>query len=225
MKDNLLMRLVPLAGTAYFALEVAGNGSIGKFPEADTPLAKLLPFYAAHHSGIARGGFLLHYAALALALFLITIWARIRQSAVNPIISGAALMGAAIAVASEFDGAAVYSTLGFIGGKPQAITPAALQSWHVTGAGSNLITGNGGLMILLLAVAAAGISAKVLPRWLAWPALAIGLLQLTPIGYSAEIVFWLWAGVTGVYLAIRPVALPDARVERPASASLAGSAP
>jgi hypothetical protein len=225
MKDNLLMRLVPLAGAAYFGLEVAGNGSIGKFPEATTPIAKLLPFYAAHHSGIARGGFLLHYAALALALFLITLWARIRQSGVNPIISGAALMGAAIAVAGEFDGAAVYSTLGFIGGKQPAIAPVALQSWHVNGAGSNLITGDGGLMILLLAVGAAGVAGKVLPRWLAWPALLIGLLQLTPIGYSAEIVFWLWAGVTGVYLAIRPVAQADAHVERQTSASFAGSAP
>jgi hypothetical protein len=36
-----LTRLVPLAGLVYLVLEVAGNGSIGKFPEGDTPIAKL----------------------------------------------------------------------------------------------------------------------------------------------------------------------------------------
>ncbi len=220
--NSRLTRLVPLAGVAYLVLEVAGNGSIGNFPGADTPIAKLVPFYAAHHSGIARGGFLLHYAALALALFLAALWARIRQNGVNPLVAGAALLGAAIAVAGEFDGAGVYSTLGFIGGKQQAIAPAALQSWHVNGAGGELITGDGGLMILLLAVAIAGIAGGALPRWLAWIALPLGLMQLTPIGFYAGAIFWLWAAVTGVYLAVRPGTAP-ARVEYPAAASLARS--
>lgn len=211
-------RLVPLAGLVYLGLEVAGNGSIGKFPEADTPIPKLLPFYAAHHSSIAAGGALLHYAALALAAFLAVVWVRVRQSGASPLLPAAVLVGAAIAVAGVFDEAGVYSMLGFIGGKQPVIAPAALQSWHVNGAGGELITGDGGLMILLLAVAAAG---NALPRWLRLPALVIGLVQLTPIGFQAELAFWVWAALTGIYLTIR-VDPATASAERPAASSLDG---
>lgn len=42
---NKLVRLVPLAGLVYLILEVAGNGSIGAFPDENTPLVKLETFY------------------------------------------------------------------------------------------------------------------------------------------------------------------------------------
>jgi hypothetical protein len=60
------------------------------------------------------------------------------------------------------------------------IAPAALQALHVHGAGGSPITGSGGLMILLLAVAAAGIATHALPRWLSWSAVPLRLLQVTP---------------------------------------------
>ena len=202
--NTRFVRLVPLAGIAYLVLEVAGNGSIGSFPDGDATIGKLLPFYAKHHSGIARGGALLHYAAIALALLAVALWARLRDSGVNPVLSAVALIGAAIATADELSGAAVYSTLGFIGGKEQVIAPAALQAWHVNGAGGGAITGDGGLALLLVAVAIAGISARAFPKWLAWSALPLGLLQLTPLGFFAQLVFWLWAAAAGSYLALRP---------------------
>lgn len=202
---NRLVRIVPLAGVAYLVLEVAGNGSIGNFPDSDTSTAKLIPFYASHHANIARGGFLLHYAALALALFLVGVWARARQLGVHALISGALLVGAAVTVAAAFAEAGVYSTLGFIGAHESLITPTALQAWHINGAGGGATTGDGGLMIVLLAISAAAITSGALPRWLGWSALPLGLVQLTPLGFFAGLVFWLWAGIAGIYMAARPL--------------------
>lgn len=122
---------------------------------------------------------------------------------VHPLVSGALLLGAAVTVASQFAGAGVYSTLGFIGSK-HAVVPAALQAWHIDGSGGGLVSGDGGLAVFLLAIAAAGIGRRGIPRWLAWSALPLAILQLTPIGFQAEIVFWLWAAVAGLYLAVRP---------------------
>lgn len=201
---NRLVRIVPLAGVAYLVLEVAGNGSIGNFPDSNTSIAKLLPFYASHHAAIARGGLLLHYGALALALFLVAIWARLRQAGVRPLVSGALLVGAAVTVAAAFAEAGVYSTLGFVGGHESVITPAALQAWHINGAGGGATTGDGGLMIALLAISAAAIASGALPRWLGWSALLLGLVQLTPLGFFGGLVFWVWAAVAGVYMAVRP---------------------
>lgn len=200
--NDRLARGIGLAGIAFAGLEVAGNLSIGAFPDADTPIAKLIPFYASHHAAIARGGLLLHWAALFLALFAAALWFRIRSA--HPLLAGAALVGAAVAVADELAGAGVYSTLGFLGGKGSVIAPAALQAVHVNGAGGGLTTGDGGLAVLLLAVAVAGIRGRAFPRWLAWSALPLGLLQLTPLGFFAEMVFLVWAVAAAIHLAARP---------------------
>jgi hypothetical protein len=200
-----LVRILPLAGVAYLVLEIAGNGSIGDFPDSDTPVAKLIPFYASHHGSIATGGLLLHYGGLALALFLVAVWDRIRESGVHPLVSAAALLGAAVTVAADFAGDGVYSTLGFIGGHEQVIAPAALQAWHINGAGGGLTTGDGGVMIVLLAVSVASVAGGALPRWLGWSALPLGLVQLTPLGFYGGALFWLWAAVAGIAMALRPV--------------------
>ncbi|HET8606931.1 MAG TPA: hypothetical protein VFL66_07850 [Gaiellaceae bacterium] len=186
-------------------LSVAGNGSIGDFPDSDTPIARLLTFYRAHHAGIAGGGLLLHWAAFFFAFFAVAVWARVRDSGVHPLVGGAILVGAAVDFAQQLSSASVYSTLGFIGGK-QVIAPAALQAWHVNGSGGGLSTGEGGLAVMLLALAAAGIAGGALPRWLSWTALPLGILQLTPIGFYAEMLFLLWAAVAGVYMTFRPIA-------------------
>lgn len=214
---NKLVRLVPLAGLVYLILEVAGNGSIGAFPDENTPLVKLETFYRAHHAGVERGGVILSWAAPFLALFAASLWARLRRSDLHPLIGGAVLLGAALTVAAEFASAGTYSLLGAVGGK-SVITPAALQALHVQGAGGGPITGNGGLMILLLAVTAAGIATRALPRWLSWSALPLGLLQLTPLGFYAGVIFWLWAGVAGIYMALRPATAGRATAGSPAFA-------
>ncbi|MGZ4400544.1 MAG: hypothetical protein ACXVYM_06700, partial [Gaiellaceae bacterium] len=101
------------------------------------------------------------------------------------------------------------------------IAPAALQALHVNGSGGSPITGDGGLAVLLLAVAAAGIAGHAFPRWLAWSALPLGLLQLTPIGFYATLLFWAWAAVAAVYMVIRPH--ERAAREQIATTSLASS--
>ena len=149
---NKLIRIVPLSGVAYEALAVVGNGSIGAFPDENTTIGKLETFYSSRHAGVERGGIILYWAAFFLALFLVSLWARLRRTDMHPLIGGALLLGATLTVAGEFAGAGTYSMLGAVGNET-AITPAALQALHVTGAGGSPITGDGGLMILLLAAA------------------------------------------------------------------------
>ena len=214
---NKLVRLIPLAGLVYLVLELAGNGSIGSFPDENAPSGKLETFYQAHHAGVERGGVILSWAAPFLALFAVALWARLRRSDLHPLLGGALLLGAALTVADEFASAGTYSLLGAIGAKT-VLAPAALQALHVQGAGGSPITGNGGLMILLLATAAAGIATHALPRWLSWSALPLGLLQLTPLGFYADVIFWLWAAVAGIYMTLRPAAASGAAAASPAFA-------
>src|SRR5204862_1814152 len=193
--SNRLARLVPLAGVAFAGLTVAGYLAIGPFPDTDASISNLTSFYAANHTRVAAGGLLLGLAAIFLALFGTAVWARIRATDLHPVVAGAALVGTAMTAVAAIDSASAYSMLGEIGHQ-QRLAPAALQAWHINGSAGVM---DGGSVILLLAAAAAGIAGRAFPRWLAWPALALAILQLIPVspfGYFGSLLVLLWAAAT-----------------------------
>ena len=218
MRDsNRFARFVPLAGVVFAAFTVVGDLVIGPFPDTNTPISKLTSFYAANHAQVAAGGFLFGLAAIFLALFGAAVWVRIRAASVHPVIAAAALVGTAVAAAGALNGAGAYSTVGEIGSQ-KGLSPAALQAWHIGGAAGRF---DGGTVVLLLAVAAAGITGRAFPGWLAWPALAFAILEVTPFGFLASLLVLLWAAVAGILMTMRPGdAVPAART---ATAALRGA--
>jgi hypothetical protein len=199
---RLLNRTLPLAGVVFAVLSLAGNLVIGPFPGSDTPITRLLGFYATHHAQVHRGGLLLGYATIFFAVFGVAMWSRVNRSAAPKVLAAAVLVGTAIAGFAMIDGADTYATLGDVGNLPTT-APAARQAWHIGGS----IGGTGAdSIILLLPLAAAGILAKAMPRWLAWSALALAVMHLTPFGFLAYLLFHLWAVLAGITLTVRPSA-------------------
>jgi hypothetical protein len=190
-----LERVLPLTGVLFAVLAMAGNLTIGDFPDIDTPTGKLTAYYADHHAQVGRGGMLLGYSVVFFALFGVAVWSRIRRNA-PPVVAGAILIGTALVSASMLTSADTYYTLGQIGGKSET-TVQALQAWHITGS-----VGGAGAdsIVLLLAIAAAGIVARALPRWLAWSALVLALMHFTPFGFLAFLLFYVWAFAAGIAL-------------------------
>lgn len=201
--NERLARLVPLAGVVYAALAVVGDLTIGSVPRSDAPISTVTSFYASHHARVGAGGWISAWAAVFLALFGAALWVRVRAANLRPAIAGAALVGIVVAFAGQLADSTGYYVLGDIGGKA-SISDGALQAWHVRGSDFDFVAA-GGLAVLLLAVAAAGIAGRAVPRWLAWAALPLGILQLTPVGFFAGLLFVLWAAATGVVMVARPV--------------------
>jgi hypothetical protein len=110
---------------------------------------------------------------------------------------------------SSVEGAGAYSILDEIGHQPW-LAPAALQAVHVGGTVGGI---DGGTVLLLLAVATAGIAGHAFPRWLAVPALVLGIVYLTPFGFYASLLLLPWAAVTGIVMAVRPVPSVPATTE------------
>jgi hypothetical protein len=190
-------RLLALAGVGYAVLTMAGNLTIGEFPDARSPVADLTRYYASHGDGVRLGGQLIILGALFLGLFGVACYARVRQAAASPTVAGLVLVGTAIAVSGDLAAGATYALLGSIGADG-AVTPAALQAWQI---GTEL--GGGGGTLLMLGLFAAGVFSRALPAWLAWPALAIGIAEFTPFGFYASWLELLWAAVAGVTLTLR----------------------
>jgi len=194
---DALTRILPLAGVAYAALILAGDLTIGEFPGSDTSLPELSRYFAAHSNQVTTGGELMIWGGVALGLFGIAVWARVRKASGPPVVAGLVLVGTAVAVVSELIGAWSYVTLGNIGANPD-VTPEALQAWHV---GSQF--GGGGGTLLTLGVFAAGVLTRAVPRWMAWSALVLGIAEVTPYGFLASMLALLWTAVAGIVLTMR----------------------
>jgi hypothetical protein len=214
-RANLATRLLPLAGVAYAALTIAGDLTIGPFPDSGATPTELSTYFA-HHSGAVRaGGQLMILGAYCLCLFGVAVWARVRASQGPKVVSGFVLAGTAVGVISELSGAGSYVLLGSIGAD-HAVGPAALQAVQV---GSQV--GDGGGPLMLLALFAAGVFSSALPRWLGWSALALAIAALTPFGFFASMLFLLWSAVAGIVLTVRGVGPVSTEAEAPGTAQAA----
>ena len=190
-----LSRLLPLTGIVFAVLAMAGNLTIDAFPDTDAPVGKLTSYYADHHTQIGRGGLLLGYSVVFFALFGVALWSRVRRSA-PPVVTATVLIGTALVSANMLTSADTYYTLGQIGGQ-SATTVQALQAWHIAGSAGGAGADS---IVLLLGIAAAGILARALPRWLGWTALVLAVMHFTPFGFLAFLLFYVWAVAAGIAL-------------------------
>jgi hypothetical protein len=189
------LRLGALAGAASAALTFVAYLVIGPNPDSDAATSKLTAYYSAHHSHVYIAGTLLMYAAVLFTLFGAAAWTRIRATNLHPIFAGALLLATALAAVSDLTVASGWYLLGNLGGKT-AISPATIQGLHISVAAANLPSA-AGLGIFLVVIAAAGLLARAFPRWIAWPALALGVLTLAPtpgqaIGFFTDLATLLW---------------------------------
>ena len=194
------MRWLPLSGVVFAVVAMAGNLTIGEFPDPDTSVSKLTTYYASHHADVGRGGTLLGYSVIFFALFGLAVWARVRRTAAAPVLAGGVLLGFALVAVDMITSSNAYYTLGQIAGKATT-SPQALQAWHISGSVGSVGADS---IVLLLALAAAGLLARALPRWLAWSALLLAVMHFTPFGFLAFMLFYVWAVAAGIALTVRP---------------------
>jgi hypothetical protein len=195
-------RLAALGGLGFAVASIAGDLVIGPVPGPATPPAQLVPFYAAHHAQVLAGGMLLGLGGLFFVPFGLAVWARIRQAPASPLLAGLAVIATTLLALTTLAGAGAFGVLGDIGGQP-GISPAALQAWHIMGSEGSLADGASTFLFLLMA-ALAGLAARAVPRWLAWPALLLAVLSLLPgpFGFLASLVFPAWTAAAGITLLV-----------------------
>ena len=191
-------RLAALGGLGFAVASIAGDLTIGPFPGPTTPASQLVPFYAAHHAQVLAGGMLLGLSGIFFVPFGLAVWARIRQTPASPLLAGLAVIATTMVALTTLASAGVYGVLGDVGGQP-GISPAALQAWHIMGSEGSLADG-ASTFVFLLTAAMAGLAARAIPRWLAWPALLLAVLALLPgpFGFLASMVFLAWTAAAGI---------------------------
>ena len=200
VKPATIGRLAAFGGLGFLVASLAGDLMIGAFPRPATPASQLASFYAAHHAQVRAAGILLAVGGVFFVLFGMAVWARIRQASASPLLAGLAVIATTLVALTILTSAGTFGVLGDIGSQ-QGIAPAALQAWHIMAAEGSLAD-SASTFLFLLTVALAGLLARAVPRWLAWPGLLLAVLVLLPdqIGFLASLVFPLWAAAAGTCL-------------------------
>ena len=202
--------LAPLTGLLFTMGTVLAFIIGGETPDIDDSPQKILDFYVEHHTSQLWAGVVLAWATVALMFFLGTLRSTLRE-AEGPTgrLSTVAFGGGIVLIVGMLSFASFSFTLGDVA--DDGLTPQAAQTLNALNSDFffPLAVGVGTLMI---ATAISSLGSRTLPAWLAWPALVIGVVALTPGGFFAFLAFLLWALVTSVVMwrarAAGPAATP-----------------
>ena len=171
-------RWIPLSGVAAVILIAAGFAAAGSTPSEDAPVSKLVAFYTTHDTGQVASGVLLSVGALLFLIFCAAFVSAVRRTDVGAQVWSSVCFGGGVLFVVAVTIAAGLAV--FIGNVAGDLDPAALQALHE----ANLVVvfpwTVGASAFLLGAGAGVLQSEEVLPRWLGWMAVVLGVIAAIP---------------------------------------------
>jgi hypothetical protein len=195
--EGRLDRLAPLAGAAFTVVFAVGFLTAGDTPDTDAPGEEVISHYA--DSGKIFFGILAMLIAAVLFLFF--------AGALRSALGGSA--GAHEWLATVvFGGAVIYAVALAIFAMSQVMLidasdlgqPQVAQALNIFD-NDNFFPAVLGLATILLATGLHTLRSAVLPKWLAWASIALGVLSMAgPAGILAFLLFPIWVLVVAVLL-------------------------
>ena len=180
----------------------------GKTPNDKASPEKVVSYYRGHLNANRIAALMITIAAVLLVLFAARLWEVLRGDG----------LGAAVFPLAAFGGALIASTGLLLGAVVHfALVQAADHQFAASAQTLNVLDNNdffaiiGGFAALFLAAGIATVTRPVLPRWLGWAAIVIGILSLAgPIGVVGVLLGLVWILVVGILLFIRQDLVPAA---------------
>lgn len=209
-----LSRFAPLTGV------VAGLAGGVAFASADSPPgasangADVARFYAGHQTG-ARVSDTLWAASFASMLFFAgSLRTHLRRRAVAEGLTMTGMAGAAVLAAA---GTLYFNFDYALADVPTHLDPGAAQALNVL-ALQMALGAEVGLLVFGVCMGLAIVRSRVLPLWLGWAVIAIGIAAVTPAFIFALPFFSLWMIVTSIVL-FRRAGRPSSEEAAPAEAA------
>jgi hypothetical protein len=187
----------PLLGIAFVVLVVLAFIVGGETPDVDDSPQKVLDFYNDNDSEQVWAGALLAWGTVVFLFFL-----GVLRTTLHVAEEGMARLSAVAFAGGVVLAIGMLSFAGFtfaLGDAADHLTPDAAQALHVLNS-DFFFPVAAGLGTLLIATGISSIRSRALPAWLAWSALVIGIVAVTPIGFFAFLAFGLWTIATSVVL-------------------------
>ena len=196
-------RAFALTGAAFVVATIATFVVAGSTPDSHDSAAKVVSFYAKHHSKLNTAGFLIAIPAAFLALFMGALRQRLRRTDGGSVAAAtAAVAGGTIAAG----GIMLFGTMQIaLSDGSGHVSAASMQTLNVI-ANNTFVPWMGGFGVLLLATGIATLQTRALPRAIGYLSLVLGLLVFTPVGWWAFLAGGMTLGVASVIMAVKPAA-------------------
>jgi hypothetical protein len=193
-------QLLPLSGVAAVLFIVAAFIIVGETPEVDASRDEVLSFYTENDNELQWGAALLAWGAFFFLLFSAAVASLVRgvreasAASANVILAG----GIIFAV-----GATIFAGLAFTAGDAvDDVEFETIQTLHVLET-DMFFTVAVGTAAFLLGAGIGTLKTDALPSWLAWAAIVIGVIAITPLGFFGFLALGIWTLIVSVMLFMR----------------------
>jgi hypothetical protein len=207
-------RWLALCGVAAPLLIILAIVAVGgNSPQDDASPEKVMTFYRGHLTATRISGLMVAIGAVLLVLFAARLRELLRDG--SEVFSLAAFGGAVLGSAAFMFAVAVHFSVA------DAADNQFVEQAHTLNVLDNdsLIAAVFGMSVMFLAAGIAIVSRPVLPRWLGWAAIVIGVVSLAgPIGFIAAALGLVWLLVVGIIMFLHADDTTEALVEVVATA-------
>ena len=199
--------LVPLTGLGFIVVGAVSFVVGGEPKSADDPVTEIVGFYVDNKDSVQVGAFIGVAATVLLVFFGAYLRRFLRAGADDgEMLSLVAFAGVAIVAVGFAIDATVLLALSEAAGDIEPTAVQALQAlWD-----NDFVPVMLGVLLFLWGTGLSVIRTGVLPKWLGWVMVVLGVLGLTPVGFVSVI----GAAILVLVLSI----LLSARARRPAAA-------
>lgn len=202
----------PLVGVAFLVVLIASFVVGGEPPDADEPVQEIVDHYSENQDAVRIGAVLEGAAGVLLIFFGAVLRRALVAGDRDSSLPNVAFAGTVVlAVGAAIDGTISFS----LAESAEDIDPAGVQALQALW-DNDFVPLAVGLSTLMVAAGLSIARTGVVPRWLGWIAIVLGILALTPAGFVAFMGGAIWIVVVGVLLAMRARAVPP---DRPATTS------
>ena len=192
-------RFVPLTGVVFVALLVATFIVSGSTPGSDESGAKVISFYKDHKNAQQASNALGAIAVVFLIFFAGFLRGYLIRSTRAAALAACGFGGAVLIGV----GGAIFSSIGFaLADVPDKLNPAAAQALNVL-SNDFFFPLAAGASVFMIANGLAAVRSGLLPLWLGWIAVVLGVVSVTPVGFFAFLAVMLWVLIVSILLFIR----------------------
>jgi hypothetical protein len=190
-------RLMPLCGIIFVALILASTFTEDT-PDSNASASTVLRYYQVHHNTTSAAALLTGLAVIFGVLFFGYVREYMRQDRATRWLASTAFGGVLVFAAG---GAISAGSLLALGDQPHVLNAAAAQALNlIQNDGSGSFT-QAGLAVFYLATAAAILRGRLLPAWLGWVSLVLGVLAASLVlAFIAFVATGVWVIVVAIML-------------------------
>jgi hypothetical protein len=197
------------AAVLFVVLFVVGFVLSTDTPSVSDSPSKVLAYYLHHQGRVGAAAYLIGLSIVFGLFWFGSLRGFLRRSEAAERLATVFLAGGVVFAVS---GALAAGGLLALTDSPKHLTASAAQALNTASSDLSGVAFLAGLSVMWLASGLAIERSRLLPRWLGWIAIVLGVVAATPIGWFTAFAFVVWTVVVAVlvYLRTAPAAAPQA---------------